>query len=391
MPFKNGNSCSAPTKKRIGLLSYSTCTNYGALLQLYALQCVLSRKGYDVSVINLRVIPNNKYLYGTVRNPYVGFGTRIKGLLRYLTNRRFRLFENRFANFVEWRKKFFKLSSQEWRNGSEFCKAPSEMDLLVVGSDQVFNQNNAKLFMCEALSPKIRKISYAASFGDINEETGRTIGLPCGLSTFSKLSVREKTGQALVKTLTGQEVPWVVDPTILSDPDIWDSLLIEVSPPRQGDYLFVYWIGPIAPIREKLVRLSKQTKLPIELYLTIYDKACPLNLPGVTIHWDADPSAFICALKNACLVFSNSFHAMMFSGIFSRKSAFVIADSKERKGSASRFSDIASIMKCENALYRTWPVAVDFAETSHALTSLSEMRQQSIAWLESAIESEDAL
>ena len=51
-------------KKKIGILTFQQCINYGAILQTYALQHLLNENGYNAEVIDYRnSVFNGKYTF----------------------------------------------------------------------------------------------------------------------------------------------------------------------------------------------------------------------------------------------------------------------------------------------------------------------------------------
>lgn len=59
---------------RIGILTHPLATNYGGLLQAYALQQILIRDGHDVITINC----NNRVLYTSFIRQFLGWLSRLK-------------------------------------------------------------------------------------------------------------------------------------------------------------------------------------------------------------------------------------------------------------------------------------------------------------------------
>ena len=339
--------------KKIGVLAFSSCTNYGGMLQVYALQEMLVRMGYIPTVLDLWPIPNNKYLYGALHNPYVGWVTRFKAFKKALFNRRFRWYERRYIAFQQWQKAFLKMSTQVWRTAAEFANNPPDVDLLEVGSDQVFNKNVASLFLCADVSESLPRISYGASFGSMEKDEKELQRLKEGLAKFKGVAAREKVGAKLVESLLGDNVPWVVDPTLLIGRTFWKNWAKRYQTDWKGGV--VYWLGDVKPLRERIEVLRAKYNKPIKLFLAHYDARLPLDMEGVDIQWDASPTEFVTAIAQADYVVSNSFHAMMFSILFGKRAAFMVGG--ERIASATRFTDIAMIARCEAALYLTWPTA----------------------------------
>lgn len=361
--------------KKIGILAFSSCTNYGGMLQVYAMQEALAMMGHLPVVLNLWVIPNNKYLYGSAFNPYAGIGTRIKGLKNWIFSKTYRLFEHRYKAFQKWQSVNLHMSKDVWRTAEEFSlHPPSNVDLIEIGSDQVFNNDVSRIFLCNNVPLSLPRISYGGSFGGFDKDEAECIRLVDGLSKFSGISVREKTAQEFVYKLLGYQVPWVVDPVLLLDRTFWYTVSESFHSKKEEPYIFIYWLGETSLLKERLSVLRRTVgDLPIRLIIGAYDAKIMCDIGNVQILWNADPFDFLRELSNAAYVLSNSFHAMMFSIIYGKKAFFVIGENG-RKSSSSRFTDIATVLHCEKALHVSLPAdRFDFYDMSKAYHNGQEM------------------
>ena len=366
-------------KLKVGVLAFSSCTNYGGMLQVYAMQEALLSLGHIPEVVDLWPIPNNKYLLGTIHNPYVGIGTRLKGVKSWLFCKAYRLYEQRYAAFREWQKKNFNMTEDHWRNPMEFARNPPKLDLLEVGSDQVFNSDVSKIFLCTDVPLSLPRFSYGASFGNLEKSQEEKERLREGLLKFRNLSVRERSGALLVNELLGKSVSWTVDPVLLPDSMFWKRIAGSVKKVAEDKYVVVYHLGKVSEIKDRVERLHRQTGLPVKMFVGVYEKSMPIRMDGVEILWAADPFDFVGAIANAEYVVSNSFHAMMFSVIFGRKAFFAIAEGGgNRAASVSRFTEIAMEARCGNALHENWPDGdLEFFDMSNCYDALANMIRKS--------------
>ena len=77
-----------------------------------------------------------------------------------------------------------------------------------------------------------------------------------------RISVREESGQKLVKNLVGRDIPVVCDPTLLFSAEQW----MEIQPEKAvetGDYIFCYFLGNNPKQREFAKRLKDKTGMKI--------------------------------------------------------------------------------------------------------------------------------
>lgn len=98
---------------KIGLLTFHTSNNYGALLQVYATLQVLKRMGHDCEIVNLRRRPKNKI---------------ISYIYNQLCNRNFYLF----------RKSYLLPQTEQFYAGDDLTVLNKRYDCFLVGSDQVW-------------------------------------------------------------------------------------------------------------------------------------------------------------------------------------------------------------------------------------------------------------
>lgn len=133
-----------------------------------------------------------------------------------------------------------------------------QYDYFVVGSDQVWNPRD-KIWNTHKLFPNIslkfvqreKKISYAASFGvnaipDEYKEIFR-----CSLSDFNHISVREESGIKIIKDLTGRDdTILVLDPVLLLAADEWLSVAQKptwFSARYSRGYVLTYHLSKLPP------------------------------------------------------------------------------------------------------------------------------------------------
>lgn len=206
-----------------------------------------------------------------------------------------------------------------------------ELDVLVIGSDEVFNctQSNPdvgyslELFGKNNNSNKL--ISYAASFGSttlekLDKYNKRDEIAEC-LKQFDAISVRDKNSYDIVKSLTDVEPFSNVDPVIISNfDDEVSSIKIEMK-----DYVIVYaYSGRITEeeavaIQEFAHKRGKKT-LSIGVRQAFTDEyVC------------ADPFTMLAYFKNADYVITDTFHGTVFSIKYQIPFATLIRESNKEK------------------------------------------------------------
>lgn len=287
-------------------MTFHRAINYGAILQAYALKCVLNKLGADVKIIDY-ISPSISSRHKLMRpslNPL--------DLYRYL-----RYSKTVNAQFKQFQLFLDKMNLSERASSlNELRKLSESMDAVICGSDQVWNTeitNQDFHYFLDFVPDSVKKIAYAASFGQtqIPKSIDKTIG--DYLRRFDSISVREDSGAELVDKLIGKRPEVVLDPTLLLSNDEWRELKsIEVLPER---YILVYSVGEIEKLFPTAIEISEKTGFP----LVIFSHRKYPSLSNTFYIQTTGPTGFIDAFDKADYVITNSFHGTAFSIIFRKK------------------------------------------------------------------------
>ena len=300
---------------KIAILTLDLQTNFGGILQAYALQTVLERMGHEVTHLQAK--------HSRLHNPVVMPLVWCKRLYRkyFQGDRQLPIFENPYKwagkntdRFISSNLNCRFLAPEEWNEG-----LAREYDVIVVGSDQVWRPNYTsdvtRFFTAFLGHSDICRIAYAASFGvAVNEFSDEQIA--CGreyLKLFSAISVREESGIRLCKELFDVQACKVLDPTMLLRRE--DYQRFTSTAPQSPGNLMVYVLDRteekdafIAEFAEKrgLVPFyaNSKTEIPWNVDIPIGErKQPPLE------NW-------LRGFDDAEFVLTDSFHACVFSILF---------------------------------------------------------------------------
>lgn len=290
---------------KVGILTFHRATNYGAVLQCYALQKVLEQNGYKVEVIDYE----NDFFKKFYSPFYLEKLTLKKfGYMIYA----FKPKMERNKVFANFRNKFLKLSQPY--NKTTISNADGMYDAIIVGSDQVWNLeqsqgDNNYLLSFVKLS---KRLSYAASFG-ITELPPDQISLyRKELQQYDRISVREKSGCEIVERLGCKNSSINLDPTLLLEKENWAEVTGSVHHDL-GRYICVYKIN-VSKTYEFAEELSRKTGLKVIVIKP--DKTCPVHFIKEKY---ASPCDFLRLIENAEYVITDSFHGTVFSLIYERQ------------------------------------------------------------------------
>ena len=232
---------------RIAILTLPLHTNYGGILQAYALQTVLERMGHEVCIVEKKRKPVTLPLW---KVPLV-YGKR---MLKNAKGRPFPLFYeqkvNREEPFVRQHTDKFICRYIKRRIVGDFSEInESDYDAIVVGSDQIwrpkyFNDNIERAFLDFTEGWDVRRIAYAASFGTDEWEYTRAQTRRCGrlLKRFDAVSVREASGADLCREHFGVEAKTMLDPTMLLEKEDYIRLFENANTPKSNGTLLNYII-----------------------------------------------------------------------------------------------------------------------------------------------------
>ena len=257
---------------RIGILTLPLHTNYGGILQAYALQTVLERMGHQV------VVFDKPFEYTPLpiwKMPYVYTKRLIK---KYILRDGTEIFQeqNGYRRSVISRKytqPFIEkyIHRYIYRGFSDIKE--SDFDAIVVGSDQVWRMmyfegfyndlNDADAFLAFTDGWNIKRVSYAASFGTDTTDVRPECLDACkaALSKFDGVSVREKSGVDVCKNPFGVDAAWVLDPTMLLNTEDYKNLFVDQTLPDSQHILASYVLDETPAIEQLRERIAEE-KIP---------------------------------------------------------------------------------------------------------------------------------
>ncbi|MDD2970816.1 MAG: polysaccharide pyruvyl transferase family protein [Lachnospiraceae bacterium] len=298
--------------KRVGILTFHTANNYGAVLQCYALRSTFNKYA-DCDVIN--------YINSNIEN-------RASAKRFFLLHKNFigfimwglnaRAFNKRQRIFDEFREKKLKVNfSGKLFLTEDMQKLNSEYDLFVVGSDQVWNLNltdNDITYFLDFVCDDSKKYSYAASVGNEEVINSKTDCLEL-LKKFQQISIREKSTVDWMKRKGILNITQNIDPVFLLDSNMWIEIAEDFIYKRK--YLLFFVNGKPNKLTYNLVvKISKEKKLKI-LYMANEDRF--YRFPLIKHMVGISPEKFLGVIKNASFIVTDSFHVTAFSIIFHKE------------------------------------------------------------------------
>ena len=317
--------------KKIGIAAVTYKDNFGSALQTYATQYILEKLGYDARIFEIAgvhcgiKIKKLFYYAGRLFDPveakylFANFKSRSRKQASVASDQFAQCMKARHQKYADFNLKWNKMlpSVKGW---SGLKMQASEMDVVVVGSDQLWRPSNivGGYYTLEFVPDNVKKIAFSTSFGVPELPSSLHRHAKKFLSRIEHISVREDTGAEIVMKECGREAKVVCDPTMMLTAEEWMHIQQE-KPIADGKYILMYLMGDNPEQRVFVRKLSKATGYRIigllhgATYIS-YDEDVADEKP-----YNVGPSEFVNLIRNAQYVCTDSFHCCVFSILNSTK------------------------------------------------------------------------
>lgn len=346
--------------KKIGIVThYYHSINYGGNLQAYALCKVLNNMGYDAEQISYEIVPedNNgiKDIFLLIKKKkYRRFLYKIKKRVMYYYN--LFLFNDElklYNSALKMRQDAFKHFNRELTpntdiiyNDKNISDIGNKYDVFITGSDQVWNFDQFREGYYLTFVPSNKtKLSYSASLAKTFLTQSQKNFLKSVLKDFTSISVREKDAVELIQPMSNVKVNYTLDPTLLLEKEEWDDLAEE--PLFDEKYIFCYFMGNNDASRSLSKEFANKKNMKLICIpmandgFKFYD-----NTFADEIINNASPEKFLSLIKYAEYIFTDSYHAVIFSNIF--KKQYFVFDRDKNHSMNSRIIEITNLFNTKN-------------------------------------------
>lgn len=276
-------------------------SNYGQLLQCWALQQYLELKGHEPFVI--------KYL--ALGEPWW------KCHIRRILNRKAPVSVNDAKrDFEGFRNRYFRFSKL-YTSLKQIQSYPPKYDAYIAGSDQIWvhslDNNQVHPYFLNFGESQVKRIAYAPSFGMTEYPAKDQNKLKNLLSNIDAISCREYSGVNICNKI-GFKATKVVDPTLLLTKDVYTKALHLHLRDRCG--LFIYSLNINSPEEIQWTALKLLAKEKCwEIFVTPasgYNEGTELFGNEVKYIYST-PENWLEQIANSELVVTTSFHGVVFS------------------------------------------------------------------------------
>lgn len=381
-------------QKKIGIITmYHNSINYGGVLQAYALTRFLNKHGYDTKQVRFVGKPGEWqrakvfFMHGVksaIKNVLRNAKWITRKILRKTKPSEFdKIISVRRIAFAKFGEEFVPQSERVY-NSRTIKDVNKQYNLFIAGSDQVWNfaWYNPIYFLDFVRGDK-KKIAYAASISMNSLNRMQKSITKRSLKGYHAISVREESAIGLISDLTRLDPKCVLDPTLLLSRDDWNEVAVKNAPTEE--YVFCYFLGGNKGAKDIAREFAKKNGLKIAYISTLH----PIDIDGKE-RTDYGPREFVSYICGAKYVFTDSFHAVVFSKIF-EKQYFVF--NRDEKGTMnSRIHTITSLFETEDRFCYGERERLDYIESlpdidyTKQLLKFEEKKKESINFLLGALE-----
>lgn len=287
------------------IVTFHCVPNYGAALQVLALQKTLMKFSSSVNILDYRQKAlTDQYNLLNIHS--------LKGMILSLYN-----ISNswkRNNKFKEFQNQYFQLTSPIFENPTKVTSL--DCDYIFLGSDQIWNPRITggydKIYFGDFFTKEdCKRISYAASIGISSLNEREEEQLKSLIVKIDNVSVRENNARQILGTLTDKPIEVVLDPTLLVEKREWECIRVKKN---YGKFLLLYSLSDYDETREIAKRVSKIMNIKIIEISTKNKK--PFETKQHKIIYTAGPAEFIGLISAAEFVVTDSFHGTVFSLIY---------------------------------------------------------------------------
>lgn len=316
---------------KVGILTLKLHSNFGFLMQSYALQKVVRNMGHEPYHFYIKEEPEtllNKvivFFKKIIKNTFMG--GHYKLLPYHPTKEDMEIKDKHTWDFIY---KNIQLTPYIPKLTTKTAFNLPLYDAYIVGSDQVWRREFTDDILCyffNFLPEKTKRMSYAASFGTSSLSYSKKAILTCAklIKKFDIVTVREDDGVRICKDYFNCDSTKVLDPTMLLSADDYLSLIKDPEIPFCRDhYIFTYILRPDKEKEEFVKKFAEDKKMkvinlmPQKLERVGKKRISECIYPSI--------SSWLKGFSQASYILTDSFHASVFSIIFN-KQFYVINDS----------------------------------------------------------------
>ena len=372
---------------KIAIVTLPLHTNYGGLLQAYALKTLLEEMGHEVTVLDLAgkvFFPKpSKALFVYMKRALI---KALKGNAAPEVFREFRLkseYPVISSCISEFTDKYIR--PRVLNSYSELKE--SDYEAFVVGSDQVWRPEYFRpvqeAFLRFAADWDVKRVAYAASFGTDELEYEYTLLEECSglLAKFDAVSVRELSGVKMCdEWFDCEHAVHVLDPVMMLPVADYEAIACKEmeKSPKGGVLTYILDKSDVKTAVAGFV--SRATGMEIH-DVSVYPKESTIPLEQRIV---PSMEKWLSAFLNASFVVTDSFHGCVLSIMFHKP--FLVVGNKAR--GMSRIDSLLGLFSLEHRLVdgidpdddgEGWLMELDWKHVDAVLSQYQESSRDFLA------------
>lgn len=382
--------------KKVGICACYTNHNYGSMLQSLATQKSFEAEGFDCEMIRYRKKKTVGFILKQIPRIFNRITISDKKLVieKKLNLKKHpeaaKEDETRKGAFSRFEKKYFTKLSPEFYGYDRLRQGAGQYAGVISGSDQVWSPSAlATHFYDLTFVPDgVVRASYASSFGVKEIPSYQIRRTKYYLNRIPFISVREKAGQAIVKQLTGRDVPHVCDPTFLFTGEAWETF-VPVKKMIVEPYIFAYFLGSNPEHRKLVSDFARECGIKV-VAIHHMDTYVPADEGfGDIVMSDVGPEEFVNLIRGAAYVCTDSFHGTIFSILNHKQFLTFNRYSEQAKDSKnSRIDSLCQVLGLTQRRYckdvsREIQVPIDYCAVD---AKAADFRGKSLAYIHEVAE-----
>jgi polysaccharide pyruvyl transferase WcaK-like protein len=318
---------------KIGIITFHWGTNYGGVLQAYALQTFLKNLGHDVCIINYKPNRYNKNLIKCFKT--FRAWSYLNNYHEFLKEKKIETFRANYLN-----------RTVLYQSTKDLNENPPSCDAYITGSDQVWNPfftikgegKPTTAYFLDFGNKEVKRIAYAVSFGCKDYPDNAKKIAKQHVDRFDAISVRENSGLKIVREMGCGNSIILPDPALLLSPKQYQLTIKKVEIKDPSSFVFSYFIHNKEKTISKLIKHFK-TKAKVKRPDKFFN-------PYSIEEW-------LAAIKNSSFVITNSYHGVVFSLLF--KKDFIIVLTKGRlSGMNDRIYTLLNYLNLEKRIINSY-------------------------------------
>ena len=342
-------------------VTYHHTTNYGAVLQAYALQQTIMSLGHENLILETSINKKKNKRVFSIKELYLFFLSKLRAKELLRLRQHFVAFHTERLNLT---KPFS--SMEELRNN---CP---DVDCLITGSDQVWRfATNPKFLDSRLLDfgpENAIRFSYAASMEELNYTDNEKLKLRESLQRYKGISVREESAKQYIESFSPFIVERLLDPVFLLTKEQWSK--IEKEPRLSGSYILCYQVQSNKRMEGVARELKRETGLPI------------VSICNSSIRWiksdyyyhDVSIEEFIGFYHNASYIVSASFHGVAMGLVFEKPVYAMVKASR-----ANRIKEVMQLFCLDDYIVPEDDIKPIKPYTNDAIETLKEVKESMVS------------